>query len=162
MRICRLIYSSHFPSAPSLLSSNSNFSLFDTFLLQDGIWPERDALSFTRFPIFCGAGSITDEDEQACRYIMEARSMRQKYHGGRGTKTNAAELILGKDELGVESGRRLDYRFGESGVVEVFLQGENSATTGENLVTVPSIDDFMKDYKRLEAICCDGAMRSFW
>mmetsp|Transcript_6923 Transcript_6923/g.8015 ORF Transcript_6923/g.8015 Transcript_6923/m.8015 type:complete len:781 (+) Transcript_6923:236-2578(+) len=127
----------------------------------DGIWPERDALSFTRFPIFCGAGSITEEHEHACRYIMEARSMRQKYHGDRGTKTNDAELILGEDELGVKSGRRLEYRFGESGVVEVFLQGENNATPGENLVTVPSIDDFMKDYKRLEAICCDGAMRSF-
>jgi len=127
----------------------------------DGIWPERDALSFTRFPIFCGAGSITEEHEQACKYIMEARSMRQKYHGGRGTEVRSTELNLGKDELGEEGGRRLEYRFSKDGVVEVFWGGKNAGADGENLVTVPSIDEFMKDYKRLEEICCDGAMRSY-
>jgi len=127
----------------------------------DGIWPERDALSFTRFPIFCGAGSMTKEHEQACRYVMEARSMRQKYHGGLGTNVNTTELDLGIQELEKESGKGLGYRFSEDGIVEVFLEGENDGASRENLVTVPSIEDFMKDYKRLEAICCDGGMRSF-
>ena len=32
---------------------------------------------------------------------------------------------------------------------------------GKSLVKVPNIDEFIRDYKRMEHICKDGAMRSY-
>mmetsp|Transcript_20991 Transcript_20991/g.44461 ORF Transcript_20991/g.44461 Transcript_20991/m.44461 type:complete len:387 (-) Transcript_20991:2453-3613(-) len=59
----------------------------------DGKWPNREALSFTRSLIFYGSGSVTPEHEIAAKYIEEARAMRKKYQGSRGTKN-----MLGKEK----------------------------------------------------------------
>ena len=115
----------------------------------DDIWPERDALSFTRSLVFYGTGAVTKEHEMACTFIMEARALRKKYVGGRGTVIDN-ELEVAELESESELGCRM-----HDGVVQILN------ADGKNLVQVPSIDDFMKDYKRLEQVCQHGAMRSF-
>lgn len=154
---------------------------------KDNKWPERDSLSFTRSLVFYGTGSITEEHEKACKYIMEARMMREKYHGCRGTKIafNGSTCNSSNDtnEGNVDGGKKLEamflnknqrnvrYGFNSDGVVEVYIdekkdveEGANSKRSGQNesLITVPSIDEFINDYNRLEYICSNGAMRSFW
>mmetsp|Transcript_14427 Transcript_14427/g.31273 ORF Transcript_14427/g.31273 Transcript_14427/m.31273 type:complete len:778 (-) Transcript_14427:251-2584(-) len=52
----------------------------------DDNWPHRESLSFTRSLIFYGSGSITPEHETAAKNIEEARTLRKKYHGGRGVQ----------------------------------------------------------------------------
>jgi len=122
---------------------------------KDDIWPERDALSFTRSLVFYGTGSITDEHERACKFIMEARTMRQKYHGSKKTETHFDLQRLCKEET-------LAYQFNSDGVMQVLIDGlNNNEESCENLISVPSIDEFIKDYRRMVIICSDGAMRSF-
>jgi len=111
----------------------------------DDIWPERDALSFTRSLVFYGTGAVTQEHEMASKFIMEARAMRKKFWGGRGTRVEN-ELDLVESEM---SFRMTD------GVAEILNED------GKSLVQVPNIDEFIKDYKRIEHICKHGAMRSF-
>jgi hypothetical protein len=117
----------------------------------DGTWPEREALSFTRSLVFYGTGTITGEHERACRYIMEARALRAKFYGDQGI------LVSSKlKQPCAENG--FMYKFNDDGVVDLYC-GDGK---GDSLVTVPSVDEFVKDYKRLEVICQDGAMRSYW
>jgi len=117
-------------------------------------WPERDALSFTRSLVFYGMGAVTDENVLACQYILEARSIRQKYYEGKGTSV----LLNVGNEKDYKDDRKLEYRLGKEGVMEVYIKGDEEC---RNLVKVPSIDDFVRDYSRLEEICSEGAMRSF-
>mmetsp|Transcript_17157 Transcript_17157/g.37212 ORF Transcript_17157/g.37212 Transcript_17157/m.37212 type:complete len:884 (+) Transcript_17157:191-2842(+) len=115
-------------------------------------WPKRDALSFTRSLVFYGAGSVTDEHEIACKYIEEARSLRQKYHGGGGTKG------------GLSDSQSVEYGFGRNGVVEIYKSDDATRSSGTdrvNLVQVPQIDEFVSDYHRLVEVASDGAMRSY-
>lgn len=147
----------------------------------DNKWPERDSLSFTRSLVFYGSGYATDEHETACKYIMEARAMRDKYHGSKNTIVDYDGLkqILNDNENGNTSennnGEQLGFEFNKDGLVEVgimtTLEDDDHAkistisTTSKmkkNVLTVPNIDEFIKDYKRLEVICTHGAMRSFW
>ena len=121
----------------------------------DGTWPERQALSFTRSLVFYGTGAITSEHEKACRYIMEARGLRAKYYGEQGVRISPLLLDSSKEEP-VE----VSYRFNEDGIADLYLGGCTGQDGG--LVHIPSIDEFVKDYERLEVICKDGAMRSFW
>ena len=107
-------------------------------------------LSFTRSLIFYGAGTVTDENVQACQHIQEARAMRQKYFGRKG-------MSAGMDILKQNHG--LTFAFGTNGVVEIFHQ--SGPYTTKNLCPVPSIDEFHKDYKRFVHMLNDGAMRSF-
>lgn len=120
------------------------------------IWPERDALSFTRSLVFYGTGTITEEHQRACQYTIEARSMRQKYHGGGHTKIHD-DLKKYCTDSG-EMKHNMTFEFGKDGVVELFGCEDDNRV---NLVSVPNIDEFVKDYKRLEDLCCNGAMRSF-
>ena len=120
-------------------------------------WPKRDALSFTRSLVFYGEGSVTDEHEIACKYIEEARCLRQKYYGGGGTK-----ILGGPDAL--SDSQSLEYGFGHKGVVEIYKSGDASTSSGKdrvNLVQVPQVDEFVSDYHRLVEVASDGAMRSY-
>lgn len=132
----------------------------------DDKWPERDSLSFTRSLVFYGTGSITEEHVNACKCIMEARSMRKKYNGSRGT---IIESQLKNNTTGSVSDKIMGFQFNNDGIVEVGFvpvlcgaEGSDIKVIEENLITVPSIDEFIQDYRRLEVICTDGAMRSFW
>lgn len=109
---------------------------------KDDIWPERDELSFTRSLVFYGTGAITPEHEEACNSIMEARAMREKYQGGRGTVLNLANKSLSCHIV--------------EGVFEIY-----GADKEQNLVQVPNIEHFVKDYRRMEHISNSGAMRTF-
>jgi AMP deaminase len=127
-------------------------------------WPYRETLSFTRNLVFYGAGSITVEHETACRRVQEARKMRQQYQGGKATQV----VLL--------TSSALTWTMRPHGVAEIYADSTvdddpstiaaataatTTKTTGPNLVVVPTIDDFVADYKRLEAISKEGAMRSF-
>jgi len=113
----------------------------------DGIWPYRENLSFTRSLIFYGAGAVTDEHEIACKYINDARSLRQKYFGGSSTLTQK-DLLSGPD---------VSFCFSDDGVVELF----NTSDSSNVLVKVPTLEDFCADYNRLVEMVSDGCMRSF-
>jgi AMP deaminase len=112
---------------------------------KDDVWPERDALSFTRSLVFYGTGAVTVEHEDACRFIMEARAMRKKYQGGNGTVVH-----LMKDDM------TLHYKI-VGGVAEIY----GDEKMDKNLIQVPNINEFVKDYERMEVITNSGAMRSF-
>jgi hypothetical protein len=113
----------------------------------DDVWPERDALSFTRSLVFYGTGAITNEHVTASKFIMEARALRKKYRGGRGTRVeNEFDLAESTSEFGFRM---------TNGIAQLLNQD------GKSLVDVPDIDEFIKDYKRIETICGHGAMRSF-
>lgn len=92
---------------------------------------------------------MTEEHETACRYIQEARSFRKKYQGGVGTVTEVDTL---------KESTNLVFEFGKDGVVEIH---DANDSTKKNLCSVPSIDEFTKDYNRLVQMVSDGAMRSF-
>lgn len=113
-------------------------------------WPNRDTLSFTRTLIFYGAGSITHESERACRQIQEARAFRQKYFGCEGSICASQELLRQSN---------IQFGFGDEGVVEVYI--ESDVKKLNNLVQVPNVEEFNKDYHRLVDIANDGSMRSF-
>jgi AMP deaminase len=115
----------------------------------DGKWPEREALSFTRSLVFYGTGAVTEEHEEACRYILEARQLRMKYIGHQGTET----AISTAQDLG----SFIKYRFDQNGVAIIYDERDS----GINLIQVPNLQEFVNDYKRMEYICSDGAMRSF-
>lgn len=115
-------------------------------------WPYRDMLSFTRSLIFYGSGSVTAEHETACSFIQESRSLREKYHGGGGTVANMDALKNSTD---------LTFHFGKDGVVEIQNGNSGIESSDCGLCSVPSIDAFTKDYKRLTEMVSDGAMRSF-
>jgi AMP deaminase len=112
-------------------------------------WPYRETLSFTRSLIFYGAGSMTAEHQRACQHIQEARSLRQKYHGGKGTilPTDAQTLLRGQ----------LRFEMGPDGVAELYSEQQPD----QNLVRVPNIEEFSRDYQRLVEMTSEGAMRSF-
>lgn len=118
----------------------------------DGLWPTRDTLSFTRFLMFYGEGSATEEHQTACKYILEARGIRQKYHG-----SGATSVHTDIDVVSSTDASKIQCRMGPSGVMEIF-----SDTAPDGMVFVPSIEEFTKDYNRLVQICTDGVMRSFW
>ncbi len=113
-------------------------------------WPNRDTLSFTRTLIFYGAGSITHESERACRQIQEARAFRQKYFGCDGSICASEELLKQPN---------IQFGFGEEGVVELYA--ELDVEKMNNMIQVPNVDEFNKDYHRLVDIANDGSMRSF-
>jgi hypothetical protein len=119
----------------------------------NGTWPKRDKLSFTRSLTFLGTGSITEEHEKACKFIMEARSLREKYQWSGGTTV--------RDDFDdiVENNEPLKFKFSNDGIAEIFLQSD--VDFSETLISVPSIDEFVEDYSRLVHICNDGAMRSY-
>lgn len=118
-------------------------------------WPYRENLSFTRSLVFYGNGSITAESQQACLHIQEARSMRQKYHGGKGC--SQVEEDNDEPDAAVLSSDNLTYTMGKQGVAEIY----HESRPGENLITVPTIESFSKDYSKLVEMCSGGAMRSF-
>eukprot|EP00551_Chaetoceros_affinis_P007281 CAMPEP_0203674202 /NCGR_PEP_ID=MMETSP0090-20130426/15255_1 /ASSEMBLY_ACC=CAM_ASM_001088 /TAXON_ID=426623 /ORGANISM="Chaetoceros affinis, Strain CCMP159" /LENGTH=840 /DNA_ID=CAMNT_0050540011 /DNA_START=163 /DNA_END=2682 /DNA_ORIENTATION=- len=146
---------------------------------KDDKWPERDSLSFTRSLVFYGTGSITEEHERACKYIMEVRSMRKKYFGSRGTRKNTVT----SDEFDrICREETLEFDFNDDGVIRLFRSKERKSAAcadcrrtgneeqqqrheieheGVGLITVPNIDEFVNDYRQMEFICADGAMRSF-
>ncbi len=117
------------------------------------VWPQRDALSFTRSLVFYGTGTATPEHEIACRYIMEAREMRKKYQKGVGT------IIKDEYDNATREHCGLMAKMGEEGIMGVYRT--NDEKFQHNLITVPNIDEFIKDYRRMVHICADGAMRSF-
>jgi len=112
-------------------------------------WPYRDTLSFTRSIIFYGAGAATEENIKACRFIRESRDLRNYYFGGGGTDIDMDSL---------KNIKKIAFAFGPDGIVEVFDEADSLK---KNMVTVPLIDKFHTDYKKLVAMTSDGAMRSF-
>ena len=115
------------------------------------MWPSRDTLSFTRFLMFYGEGSATEEHETACKYIIEAREIRKKYHG------RGATLVHSDFDAYCAENRKIQCRMGSSGVMGIFIE-----SVPDRMVHVPSIEEFTKDYSRLVHICTDGMMRTFW
>lgn len=112
-------------------------------------WPYRESLSFTRMLVFYGAGAISsDENREACGMIMQARSLRERYFGGKGTE------VVG-DESQLRDGK-LSFSMAQ-GVAEIHHESQ----PGINLITVPSIEEFSKDYEKLVEMTSAGAMRSF-
>eukprot|EP00574_Skeletonema_japonicum_P001148 CAMPEP_0201740470 /NCGR_PEP_ID=MMETSP0593-20130828/46319_1 /ASSEMBLY_ACC=CAM_ASM_000672 /TAXON_ID=267983 /ORGANISM="Skeletonema japonicum, Strain CCMP2506" /LENGTH=722 /DNA_ID=CAMNT_0048234781 /DNA_START=79 /DNA_END=2247 /DNA_ORIENTATION=+ len=117
----------------------------------DGNWPQRESLSFTRSLVFYGDGSITPEHETAAKYIEEARALRKKYFMGEGVKCQLSE-DNGKS-------KKFEYVFSSTGVCEIYDASDFRRTN--NLITVPSLESFVKDYQRLVEMSSSGAMRSF-
>eukprot|EP00934_Nitzschia_sp_Nitz4_P007966 Nitzschia sp. Nitz4//scaffold46_size129759//23431//25833//NITZ4_003486-RA/size129759-snap-gene-0.4-mRNA-1//1//CDS//3329552550//7956//frame0 len=113
-------------------------------------WPYRDHLSFTRTLIFYGAGSISPEHEHACKNIQKARDLRQKYFGSEAT------VVASDEEL---QDTNLVFEFGNDGVVEIFHAEDDSKSN--NLVQVPNIEVFNKDYHDLAMMSNEGSMRSY-
>ena len=113
-------------------------------------WPYRDTLSFTRTLIFYGAGSITHESERACRQIQEARSFRQKYYASEGCICAADDILKQAN---------MQFGFGKEGIIEVYAESDINKVN--NLVQIPNVDEFNKDYHRLVDIANDGSMRSY-
>ena len=113
-------------------------------------WPYRESLSFTRSLVFYGAGSITSEHERACAYVQEARVFRQSYFGGNHIGVPHPQLLSDRC--------RLSYGIGREGVAEVY---HNIKHPTVNLVQVPNVEQFQKDYHRLVEITSEGVMRSF-
>jgi len=111
-------------------------------------WPYRETLSFTRSLVFYGAGSITAESEEACAKIQHCRKLRQKYQGSKGTTIRGGNVI---------GGEGITFRIGHDGVAEIY----HATFPNENVVEVPSIEEFSKDYNSLVEMVSDGAMRSF-
>lgn len=116
-------------------------------------WPYRETLSFTRSLIFYGAGSITKESEVACAHIQEARHLRHKYYGGKGTTTGADHLLSDM----TNDGQNVSFRIGDDGVAELYHVSQPE----QCLISVPDISQFGRDYHRLVEISTEGAMRSF-
>jgi hypothetical protein len=113
-------------------------------------WPYRENLSFTRSLVFYGNGSITAESERACAHIQEARHMRQFYFGGKGcSETTESELLTDHAHL--------TFRMGSEGVAEIY----HDSLPTQNLIEVPTVASFSKDYFKLVEMCSEGAMRSF-
>lgn len=54
---------------------------------------------------------------------------------------------------------RLEYVFGQNGIVEIYEASDFRRTN--NLITVPDLQTFIKDYQRLVEMASSGAMRSF-
>ena len=96
---------------------------------------------------------MTPEHETAAKYIEEARALRKKYFGSHGVKCN-----FGLSENGNKPSK-FEYVFSSSGVCELYDASDFRRTN--NLITVPSLETFVSDYKRLEEISSSGAMRSF-
>jgi AMP deaminase len=112
-------------------------------------WPYRENLSFTRSLVFYGNGSITAESKQACLHIQEARSLRQKYIGSKG--------VTAVEDTSILADSNLIYLMGKEGVAEIY----HATLPNQNLIEVPTIKAFSKDYSRLVEMCSAGAMRSF-
>jgi AMP deaminase len=93
-------------------------------------------------------GSITKEHEKACAHIQQARSLRKKYFGGKGSVV--------KDEGLLQDLPNLSFRIGKEGVFEIY----HSSCPG-NVVQVPTVEEFASDYHALVEITSEGAMRSF-
>eukprot|EP00804_Cyclotella_cryptica_P003306 CCRYP_010522-RB/>CCRYP_010522-RB protein AED:0.41 eAED:0.41 QI:320/0.66/0.71/1/0.83/0.71/7/392/753 len=157
---------------------------------QDGKWPQRECLSFTRSLVFYGNGSITAEHEEAARYIEEARAMRKKYYGGHGVQS-----LLDTNKLSRHSscnsgdydavGKGKTVTFDETCEKELddkkppatvsptqleYVLGEDGVVEvyessdfrrTKNLVKVASLATFVDDYQRLVEMASSGAMRSF-
>lgn len=151
-------------------------------ILQDGKWPSRECLSFTRSLVFYGNGSITAEHEEAAKYIEEARAMRKKYYDGHGVqcllemgklsrhstcssdtvdkeKTIKFDESVKDAEKAAAAPTQLEYVFGPDGVVEIYESSDFRRT--KNLVQLPSLSDFVSDYQHLVEMSSSGAMRSF-
>jgi len=134
----------------------------------DDIWPERDALSFTRSLVFYGTGAVTEEHVMACQYIEEARDKRKKYFGTSQKHHDSSEDVpLQNIKQVLESNANVEYSFGAGGVVELYSEFDtaehalDSDSQRTNLCPVPNVAEFVKDYKRLVHIASDGAMRSY-
>jgi hypothetical protein len=127
----------------------------------------------------------------AAKCIEEARSLRKKYYGGRGVKSSLDNKELNvtfgiSSAVAVENFEddkkpsakeqskpssqspnkqspldttRLEYVFGQNGIVEIYEASDFRRTN--NLITVPDIQTFIKDYQRLVEMASSGAMRSF-
>ena len=113
-------------------------------------WPYRETLSFTRSLVFYGAGSITAEHERACAYVQTARAFRQSYFGGNHIVEPHPQLLSDRC--------RLSYGIGREGVAEIY---HNIKHPTINLVQVPNVDQFQKDYHKLVEVTSEGVMRSF-
>ena len=101
--------------------------------------------------MFYGNGSITPEHETAAKYIEEARALRKKYFEGEGVKCQLSAEN--------EKSNKFEYVFSPTGVCEIYNASDFRRTN--NLITVPSLESFVKDYQRLVEISSSGAMRSF-
>jgi AMP deaminase len=125
-------------------------------------WPYRESLSFTRSLVFYGNGSINEkEHERACQNIQSARRFRQKYHDSQGTQIMVDlenESSSSSSSSILQTSTRLLFRFGDEGVVEIWDENDQQQ---QNLIQVPNVEQFYKDYRRLVEMCSEGVMRSF-
>jgi AMP deaminase len=122
-------------------------------------WPYRETLSFTRSLIFYGAGSITAESVQACRYIQKARALRQKYYGvGVSSLCEQQQQVTTrtKQQQYLRS-EQCTFAMGPDGVAEI----RHPEAGDGSIIQIPNIDMFFKDYTRLVELCSEGAMRSY-
>ena len=102
---------------------------------------------------------MTEEHETACRYILEARNIRKKYNGSSGSEVSV-DLDFSATNNPKQQQPKLKFRIGMDGVAEIFKESDIECC--DNLVSLPSVDEFVKDYNRIVEMCSDGAMRSFW
>ena len=110
---------------------------------EDGIWPVRDALSFTRFMTFYGHGSMSDEHASAAKMIQEARELRKKYCG-----SGCTEILLG------DVTNPTHFELSSEGIMQLYCNEKN-------VIHIPSLSEFITSHNRLVEISVHGAMRSF-
>jgi len=118
-------------------------------------WPYRENLSFTRSLIFYGAGAVTTEHIKACKNIEACRALRKKYFGGGSSVVQ--EKIL--KESFDDTNKGLVFEMGEDGVMEIY-QAEDTQKLN-NLSTVPTVEEFDKNYQSITEMVGEGFMRSY-
>lgn len=118
-------------------------------------WPYRETLSFTRSLLFYGSGFITNESKIACTHIQEARNLRHKYYSGK----SIIMPIDANEKLSdiTNNYQNITFHIGKEGVAELY----HISNPTINLIKVPDINEFRKDYNRLVELSSEGSMRSF-
>ncbi len=102
---------------------------------------------------------MTPEHVKACQNIEACRALRKKYFGGGGSLVQ--ETIL-KESFGDDNGKDsndLAFQMGKDGVMEVYHIEDTEQTN--SLATVPTVDEFEKDYQNTTDMVTEGFMRSY-
>lgn len=122
-------------------------------------WPYRENLSFTRSLIFYGAGAVTAEHVKACKNIEICRAIRKKYFGGGNSVVQEAMLKNAFDNDSLKNATDIVCEFGEEGVMEIYHAEDTEKIN--NLSTVPTVEEFERDYKKITEMVNEGFMRSY-
>lgn len=101
---------------------------------------------------------MTHEHVRACKNLQECRAFRQKYFGGGATRVKAEVL---KTSCGGDGGSnsKLFFQMGKSGVMELYHPDD--VDRKKNLCVVPTVEEYITDYKKVVEMVGEGFVRSY-